>query len=596
MAKELVENKLKLLPTLPGCYIMKNSDKEIIYIGKAKNLKNRVRSYFRGKKEGKTALLVQEITDFEYVVTDSNKEALLLEVTLIQKHKPKYNILLKFGTTYPYLKITNERHPQLLITSEVEKDGADYFGPYPNVGAAQQTQQLLQKIYPLRKCNGHQKRACLHYHIGQCIGPCDHEVSVEEYKAQIKRIKSFLNGNVMEIKRDLKEKMNTASQELNFEAAAEFRNQINYIEQTVEKQSIVFNDFVSRDFFNFYVDRGWISIQVFFVRQASLTKREVAMYPIKNDENEELLKYILQYYQNKNNIIPKVVYVPAGIDRDLLVTELNTTIHTPQRGEKKHLLDLAGKNSRLALKQKFHLIEMDQLKTTGASEELAEALGLPYVERIEAFDHSNIQGTSPVSAMVSFYEGRPDKNNYRKFNIKTVKGSNEAATTQEVIRRRYTRLLKEGAELPDLVLMDGGKIQVNAAKDVLENELGLDLPVAGMVKNERHQTAQLIFGEDLTEIPLHPRSQAFYLVQRIQEEVHRFAIQFHRNVRSKNSFSSMLDEIEGVGPKTRTKVLRHFKSLKRLKEADLKEITDLGINQKTAQNIQEALSTYSIKK
>lgn len=400
----------------------------------------------------------------------------------------------------------------------------------------------------------------------------------------------------MEIKRDLKEKMNTASQELNFEAAAEFRNQINYIEQTVEKQSIVFNDFVSRDFFNFYVDRGWISIQVFFVRQASLTKREVAMYPIKNDENEELLKYILQYYQNKNNIIPKVVYVPAGIDRDLLVTELNTTIHTPQRGEKKHLLDLAGKNSRLALKQKFHLIEMDQLKTTGASEELAEALGLPYVERIEAFDHSNIQGTSPVSAMVSFYEGRPDKNNYRKFNIKTVKGSNEAATTQEVIRRRYTRLLKEGAELPDLVLMDGGKIQVNAAKDVLENELGLDLPVAGMVKNERHQTAQLIFGEDLTEIPLHPRSQAFYLVQRIQEEVHRFAIQFHRNVRSKNSFSSMLDEIEGVGPKTRTKVLRHFKSLKRLKEADLKEITDLGINQKTAQNIQEALSTYSIKK
>lgn len=596
MTKELVENKLKLLPDLPGCYIMKNSDKDIIYIGKAKNLKNRVRSYFRGKKEGKTALLVQEITDFEYVVTDSDKEALLLEVTLIQKHKPKYNILLKFGTTYPYLKITNERHPQLLITSEVEKDGADYFGPYPNVGAAQQTQQLLQKIYPLRKCNGHQKRACLHYHIGQCIGPCDHEISVEEYKAQIKRIKSFLNGNVTTIKRDLREKMNTASQELNFEAAAEFRNQISYIEQTVEKQSIVFNDFISRDFFNFYVDRGWISIQVFFVRQASLTKRQVAMYPIKNDENEELLKYILQYYQNKNNMIPKIIYVPAGIDRELLMNELNTTVHTPQRGEKKHLLDLAGKNSRLALKQKFHLIEMDQLKTTGASEELAEALGLPYIERIEAFDHSNIQGTSPVSAMVSFYEGKPDKNNYRKFNIKTVEGSNEAATTKEVVRRRYSRLLKEGAELPDLVLMDGGKIQVNAAKDVLENELGLDLPVAGMVKDTRHRTAQLIFGEELTEVPLHPRSQAFYLVQRIQEEVHRFAIQFHRNVRSKNSFSSLLDEVKGVGPKTRTKVLRHFKSLKKLKEADIEEITDLGINRKTAHNIKEAMTEYGLKK
>lgn len=596
MAKELVENKLQLLPTLPGCYIMKNSDEEIIYIGKAKNLKNRVRSYFRGKKEGKTALLVKEITDFEYVVTDSDKEALLLEVTLIQKHKPKYNILLKFGTTYPYLKITNERHPQLIITAEVEKDGADYFGPYPNVGAAQQTQQMLQKIYPLRKCNGHQKRACLHYHIGQCIGPCDHEVPGEEYAAQIKRIKSFLNGNVTIIKNDLKEKMANASAELNFEAAAEFRNQINYIEQTVEKQSVVFNDYVSRDFFNYYVEHGWISIQVFFVRQASLTKREVAMYPIKDDANEELLKYILQYYQSKNNMVPKVVHVPAGIDRDILKEELDTTIHTPQRGEKKHLLNLAGKNSKLALKQKFHLITMEQLKTTGASEELSEALNLPYIERIEAFDHSNTQGTNPVSAMVSFYEGKPDKNNYRKFNIKTVEGSNEAATTKEVIRRRYSRLLKEEAEMPDLILMDGGKIQVNAAKDVLINELDLDIPVAGMVKDDRHQTAQLIFGESLTPIPLHPRSQAFYLVQRVQEEVHRFAITFHRNVRSKNSFSSILDDIKGVGPKTRTKLLRHFKSLNMLKDAEIDEITDLGINRKTAAKIKETMADYELNK
>lgn len=594
MAKELVENKLLQLPTLPGCYIMKNAKGRIIYIGKAKNLKNRVRSYFRGNKEGKTALLVQEIADFEYVVTDSDKEALLLEVTLIQKHKPRYNILLKFGTTYPYLKITNERHPQLIITSDVEKDGAEYFGPYPNVGAAQQTQQLLQKIYPLRKCNGYQKRACLYYHIGQCIGPCDHEVPVEEYQAQIARIKSFLNGNVHTIKRDLKEKMEAASAELNFEAAAEFRNQISYIEQTVEKQAVVFKDFISRDFFNYYIEHGWISIQVFFVRQAALTKREVAMFPITDSANEEVLKYILQYYQHSNNTVPKEVYVPAGIDRDLLVSELETKVFTPQRGEKKHLLEMAGKNSQFALKQKFHLITMEQLKTTGASEELSEALGLPYVERIEAFDHSNIQGTSPVSAMVSFREGKPDKNNYRKFNIKTVEGSNEAATTREVVRRRYSRLLKEAGEMPDLILMDGGKIQVNAAKDVLENELGLDIPVAGMVKDDRHQTAQLIFGEDLKPIPLHPRSQAFYLVQRVQEEVHRFAIQFHRNVRSKNSFSSILDDVKGVGPKTRTKVLRHFKSLRGLKEASLEEIIDLGINRPTALNIQEAMKAYQV--
>lgn len=596
LSKELLNNKLQLLPTMPGCYLMKNSNKEIIYIGKAKNLKNRVRSYFRGKKEGKTALLVEEITDFEYIVTSSDKEALLLEVTLIQKHKPKYNILLKFGTQYPYLKITNERHPKLVITSEVEKDGADYFGPYPNVGAAQQTQQLLQKIYPLRKCNGYQKRACLHYHIGQCIGPCDHYVSKEEYAAQIKKIKSFLNGNVGRIKKDLETKMREASQEMNYEAAAEFRNQINYIEQTVEKQSVVFNDFVSRDFFNYTVDRGWISIQVFFVRQASLIKREVAMYPIKDSANEELLKYILQYYQNKNTNVPKVVYVPAGVDREILEEELKTKIHTPQRGEKKHLLEMAGKNSRLALKQKFHLITMEQLKTTGASKELAEALNIEKVKRIEAFDHSNIQGTSPVSAMVSFYEGKPDKNNYRKFNIKTVDGSNEAATTKEVIRRRYSRLLIEEAELPDLILMDGGKIQVNAALDVLENELDLAIPVAGIVKDDRHQTSRLIYGEELKEVPLHPRSQAFYLLQRIQDEVHRFAIRFHRNVRGKNTFTSILDDIRGVGPKTRTKLMRHFKSIKLLKEADVQEIIDLGINRPTAYNIKEELADYDLKK
>ena len=594
MTKELVENKLTLLPTLPGCYIMKNAKDKIIYIGKAKNLRNRVRSYFRGKQEGKTARLVEEIADFEYVVTASDKEALLLEVTLIQKHKPRYNILLKFGTSYPYLKITNERHPQLIITSEVMKDEAEYFGPYPNVGAAQQTQEIIHKIYPLRKCNGYQKRACLYYHIGQCIGPCDHDVSPEEYREQIKHIRSFLNGNVKTIKHDLKEKMHQASEDLNFEAAAEYRNQISYIEQTVEKQAIIFKDFKSRDFFNYYVDRGWISIQVFFVRQAALTKREVAMFPIMEDANDEMMKYILQYYQHSNNTVPKEIYVPAGLDIDFLSEELGTKVHIPQRGEKKHLLDTAGQNSRLALKQEFHLITMEQLKTTGASEELSEALNLSYIETIEAFDHSNIQGTSPVSAMVSFREGKPDKNNYRKFHVNTVQGSNEAATTREVIRRRYTRLLKENGEFPDLILMDGGKIQVNAAKDVLENELGLSIPVAGMVKDDRHQTAQLIFGEDLRIVNLHPRSQAFYLVQRIQDEVHRFAISFHRNVRSKNSFSSILDDIPGVGPKTRTKLLRHFKSLKLLKEADIQEVIDLGINRKTAENIKETMANYQV--
>ena len=593
VASEMIENKLKLLPTNPGCYIMKNKDNDIIYIGKAKNLRNRVRSYFKSTHTGKTARLVADIRDFEYIITSSDKEALLLEVSLIQKHKPQYNILLKYGTTYPYLKITNERDPQLVVDSEIKKDGGEYFGPYPNVGAAVQTQQLLNKIYPLRRCPKGQKRACLYYHMGQCIGPCDHEVPKEEYDKQIKRIRSFLKGNVKDIKADLKRKMLEASEDLNFEAAAEFRDQISYIETTVEKQAIISNSFVERDFFHYYMDKGWISIQVFFVRQATLIKREAAMFPCYDPPEEELMSFILQYYQDKNNMVPKEVYVPPGLDVQLLSDALDTKVHIPQRGEKKKLLDMAYDNSKQALIERFRLIEIKQRKTTGAVKELSEAMGLPYLERIEAFDHSNIQGTNPVSAMVSFKDGKEDKNNYRKFNIKTVDGANEAATTTEVIRRRFTRLLKEDKDLPDLVLMDGGKIQVNAAVDVIENELGLDVPVAGMVKDDKHQTAGLLFGENLEPVILSPRSQAFYLVQRIQDEVHRFAISFHRNVRSKNSFTSELDNIKGVGPKTRTKLLRHFRSMKRLKEASVEEINQLGINRQVSERIVRLLNKES---
>lgn len=589
MSREIIEHKLALLTDLPGCYIMKNKEEEIIYIGKAKNLKNRVRSYFRGEHVGKTKRLVEDIVDFETIVTGSDKEALLLEVTLIQKHQPKYNIRLKRGTSYPYLKITNEKDPQLVITSDVEKDGGHYFGPYPDVWAASETKQLIQKIYPLRKCNGHQSRACLYYHLGQCIGPCDHEVTKEEYDAQIRRIRSFLNGNVTDIKRDLKDKMQEAAEDMNYERAAEFRDQISYIERTVEKQSIISNDFTPRDFFNYYMDKGWISIQVFFVRQATLIKREATMFPIIDTPEEELMGFILQYYQDSNNQVPKEVYVSETVDTALLEETLETKVLIPKQGRKKELLDLTGKNSELALKEKFRLIEMKERKTTGAIEELSDILGLPYIERIEAFDHSNIQGTNPVSAMVSFKDGTPDKTNYRKYKIRTVVGSNEYATTQEVIRRRYSRLLKEKRELPDLILMDGGKAQVNAAVDVLENELSLSIPVAGMVKDQKHRTAGLLFGDDLEPVVLNPRSQAFHLVQRIQEEVHRFAITFHRNVRSKNSFTSQLDEIRGVGPKTRTKVLRHFKSMKRLKEAEIEEMTKLGISEEVARRIKDTL-------
>lgn len=589
MATQHIENKLKLLPDQPGCYLMKDVNAKIIYVGKAKNLKNRVRSYFKSSHEGKTAKLVSEIHDFETIVTSTDKEAFLLEITLIQKHKPYYNIKLKRGTGYPYIKITNERDPQIMIVSKVLNDGGYYFGPYPNVYAAQETVQLLQKVYPLRRCPGHQKRPCLYYHMGQCLGACFKEVPVEAYERNIRKIKSFLNGNVSQIKRELTAKMNDAAAKLEFERAAEIRDQIRYVEMTVEKQKIISNDNTPRDLFNFFMDKGWLSIQVFFIRQARLIKREKRLFPCVDLPEEELASFILQFYNQKNRILPKEILVPPGIDKKVLNEILGVSVKTPKRGQKRDLLEMAHKNAQLVLEEKFRLLELDDRKTVGAMNEITDALGLPNGHRVEAFDHSHLQGTDIVSAMVCFVDGRPEKNLYRKYKLKNTDHADEAASTREVIYRRYSRLLKEHENLPDLILMDGAKIQIDACIDVLQNQLGLNIPVAGMVKNEHHKTADLMT-ETGEKIGLNPKSEGFYLLQRIQDEVHRFAIAFHRQVHSKNSLSSRLERIKGVGPKTRTKLLRNFGSLKRLSEASVEELIGLGIPQKTAQTIKISLT------
>lgn len=589
MATQHIENKLKLLPDQPGCYLMKDVNAKIIYVGKAKNLKNRVRSYFKSSHEGKTAKLVSEIHDFETIVTSTDKEAFLLEITLIQKHKPYYNIKLKRGTGYPYIKITNERDPQLMIVSKVLNDGGYYFGPYPNVYAAQETVQLLQKVYPLRRCPGHQKRPCLYYHMGQCLGACFKEVPVEAYERNIRKIKSFLNGNVSQIKRELTAKMNDAAAKLEFERAAEIRDQIRYVEMTVEKQKIISNDNTPRDLFNFFMDKGWLSIQVFFIRQARLIKREKRLFPCVDLPEEELASFILQFYNQKNRILPKEILVPPGIDKKVLNEILGVSVKTPKRGQKRDLLEMAHKNAQLVLEEKFRLLELDDRKTVGAMNEITDALGLPNGHRVEAFDHSHLQGTDIVSAMVCFVDGRPEKNLYRKYKLKNTDHADEAASTREVIYRRYSRLLKEHENLPDLILMDGAKIQIDACIDVLQNQLGLNIPVAGMVKNEHHKTADLMT-ETGEKIGLNPKSEGFYLLQRIQDEVHRFAVAFHRQVHSKNSLSSRLERIKGVGPKTRTKLLRNFGSLKRLSEASVEELIGLGIPQKTAQTIKISLA------
>lgn len=589
MATQHIENKLKLLPDQPGCYLMKDVNAKIIYVGKAKNLKNRVRSYFKSSHEGKTAKLVSEIRDFETIVTSTDKEAFLLEITLIQKHKPYYNIKLKRGTGYPYIKITNERDPQIMIVSKVLNDVGYYFGPYPNVYAAQETVQLLQKVYPLRRCPGHQKRPCLYYHMGQCLGACFKEVPVEAYERNIRKIKSFLNGNVSQIKRELTAKMNDAAAKLEFERAAEIRDQIRYVEMTVEKQKIISNDNTPRDLFNFFMDKGWLSIQVFFIRQARLIKREKRLFPCVDLPEEELASFILQFYNQKNRILPKEILVPPGIDKKVLNEILGVSVKTPKRGQKRDLLEMAHKNAQLVLEEKFRLLELDDRKTVGAMNEITDALGLPNGHRVEAFDHSHLQGTDIVSAMVCFVDGRPEKTLYRKYKLKNTDHADEAASTREVIYRRYSRLLKEHENLPDLILMDGAKIQIDACIDVLQNQLGLNIPVAGMVKNEHHKTADLMT-ENGEKIGLNPKSEGFYLLQRIQDEVHRFAIAFHRQVHSKNSLSSRLERIKGVGPKTRTKLLRNFGSLKRLSEASVEELIGLGIPQKTAQTIKISLA------
>ena len=588
--QERIEAKLKLLPDLPGCYLMKDAADQILYVGKAKNLKNRVRSYFRGAHDTKTTKLVSEIDHFETIITNSNKEALLLEINLIQQYKPPFNIRLKEGTMYPYLKITKERHPQLIITSNVTKDGGLYFGPFPNVGAATQTQQLLHRVYPLRRCGKNEKRACFYYHLGQCIGPCDHEVTKDMYQQQIQKIKQFFNGDIQPIMTQLKDKMQAAAERLDFEQAADYRDQLQYIETTIERQIIMSQDYDNTDVFAYDFQRGWISIQVFMLRQGSILKREAAIYPAYTDPDEELTTFIARFYQEENHLLPKAILVPEDVDKDLLSQVISVPISTPQRGKKKSMLDLCAKNSQLALNERLNLLDIQAQQTRGVSEDLAAALGIPLAHHIEAFDHSNISGTGLVSGMVVYKEGKPDRKSYRKFKIKESNQTNEFAHTQEVIRRRYSRLLREEQPLPNLILMDGGKVQVRAARQVIEEELGLSIPVAGMVKDDKHRTASLMNGYSEELVELDRQSPVFHYIQRIQEEVHRYAISYHRQVRSKQQFASKLDAIPGVGKVTRTKLLKHFKSLKAMKEASIEDYAKLGVRAELAERIIAYLS------
>ncbi|MCC9089112.1 excinuclease ABC subunit UvrC [Bacillus pumilus] len=586
---KLIKEKLSVLPDRPGCYLMKDRQNTVIYVGKAKVLKNRVRSYFTGSHDAKTQRLVSEIEDFEYIVTSSNIEALILELNLIKKYDPKYNVMLKDDKTYPFIKITNERHPKLIVTRNVKKDKGRYFGPYPNVQAARETKKLLDRLYPLRKCATLPDRVCLYYHLGQCLAPCVYDISEETNKQLVDEITRFLNGGHQQIKKELTETMQEASVQLEFERAKELRDQIAYIDSTMEKQKMTMSDLSDRDVFAYAYDKGWMCVQVFFIRQGKLIERDVSLFPMYQDPEEEFLTFLGQFYEKNNHFLPKEILVPDSVDQEMIEQLLETNVHQPKKGKKKDLLLLAHQNAKIALKEKFSLIERDEERTIGAVKQLGDALNIYMPYRIEAFDNSNIQGADPVSAMVVFQDGKPYKKEYRKYKIKTVAGPDDYASMREVIRRRYTRVLKDELPLPDLILIDGGKGQINAAIDVLENELNLSVPVAGLVKDEKHRTSNLMMGDTLEIVALERNSQAFYLLQRIQDEVHRFAISFHRQLRGKNAFQSILDDVPGIGEKRKKQLLKHFGSVKKMKEASVQDFQEAGIPKQTAELLMEAL-------
>ena len=585
----LIKSKLELLPTSPGCYIHKDKNGTIIYVGKAKNLRNRVRSYFRGSHDTKTEALVSEIVDFEFIVTESNIEALLLEINLIKENKPKYNIMLKDDKSYPFIKITNERYPRLIITRQVKKDGGLYFGPYPDVGAANEIKRLLDRIFPFRKCTNPPSKVCFYYHLGQCMAHTVCHKDKAYFKGMAQEVSDFLKGQDDKIIDELKLKMTTAAQNMEFERAAEYRDLIQAIGTLRTKQRVMAKDLQNRDVFGYYVDKGWMCVQVFFVRQGKLIERDVNLFPYYNDPDEDFLTYVGQFYQEKSHLIPNEILIPQDIDEEAVKALVDTKVLKPQRGEKKQLVNLAIKNARVSLEQKFNLLEKSMEKTQGAIENLGKLLQIPTPVRIESFDNSNIMGTSPVSAMVVFVNGKPSKKDYRKYKIKTVVGPDDYASMREVIRRRYSRVMRDGLTPPDLIVIDGGQGQVNIAKQVIQDELGLDIPIAGLQKNDKHQTHELLFGDPLQVIELSRTSQEFFLLQRIQDEVHRFAITFHRQLRSKNSFSSQLDGIEGLGPKRKQLLMKHFKSLTKIKEATVDEIVTVGIPRAVAEAVQAKL-------
>ena len=587
---DFIKKKLELLPDKPGCYLMKNKDNVVIYVGKAKKLKRRVSSYFNRTHTGKTAKLVSEITNFEFIVVESETESLILEINLIKKYDPKYNILLRDDKSYPYIELTNEEVPRLMIVRHLgkKKKTDRLYGPYPNVTAARSTVNLLNRIYPLRKCKTYEKKPCLYYHIGQCLGYCKYKNNEEKIKQMEKEIIEFLKGNHDYVKELLKKQMNDYSEKMEYEKALEIKEMLDYIEITLTRQKVEINDSIDRDVIGYYEFKGYLSIQIFFIRSGKIQERISKTIPLIDEINEELTRFIASFY-TKNILVPKEILVPDIVDTKILEEYLNTNVKIPIKGVKNKLIEMANKNAKIKIENDYELIEKDENRTYLANQELMKVLKLDKLDRIELFDNSNLFGTFNVSGMVVFKNGEKAKNEYRKYKITTDK-NDDYGTMREVIYRRYFRVLRDDLERPDLIIVDGGIGQINVAREVIKS-LNLNIKVVGLKKDNKHTTEALLANEPIEEIKVDKKSNLFYYLERMQDEVHNFTISYHKNIRSKGALSSILDNVDGIGEKRKKELLKKYKTISNIKEAsidDLNKILPSNISMK----LKEFLKNY----
>lgn len=589
-----IKTKLSLVPKKPGCYQMYNARGEIIYVGKAKILQNRLKSYFTGSHDAKTTRMLQDVVNFEYIITHSELEAFLLESNFIKKNRPKYNILLMDDKSYPYILITNEENPRLLMTRDVKKEHKKknqyLFGPYPNAKACRDIVEILNKVYPFRKCHNIPNKACLYSHLNQCLAPCVNKCSRNDYTESIKSAMRFLNGSSNELTTILKQKMEEASNNLEFEQAMEYRDTINSINEIVEKQTMELNDGISKDIFGYYSKDGLVAIQVLHMRSGKIIERSGEIFDLIGEIDEAILSYIYQFYDDTNNLVPKEIIIPYLEEYQILSELLSTKVIVPVKGIKKQLLNNVMENAKNNIDnlQKMRLIEIE--KTKKPLEDLAKLLDINYPKVIELFDNSNIQGATPVSAMVRYVDGKPSYKDYRKYKVKTVKGPDDYHTMMEVIERRYKRLLVENANLPDMIIVDGGKTQVKAASIVLKKlNIENEITLIGLLKDDHHRTRGMV-DKNFSEIFIDKKSDLFLLLEAMQDEVHRFAITFFKTRHNKLSMTSILDEIPGIGKQRKKLLLETYDTVDEIKHTTVERLKSLGIPEKIAEELLETLN------